>query len=155
MGSGRGPCAIAANFAGLVSFSALISSVRTHLRSSAQPDGSDTDAWTPPCQLQRPLQDPNRTTANPPPWAPRDSGQTPPPHRGLDSSYKLLGRRRPRLRLPFSAAALTASTAPPHAARADIAATAESTPRGQTSVLRGVWSFGRVRWLTLRMCWIG
>jgi hypothetical protein len=26
-----------------------------------------TDAWTPPCQLQRPPSDPNRTAANPPP----------------------------------------------------------------------------------------
>jgi hypothetical protein len=155
MGSGRGPCAIAANFAGLVSFSAPISSVRTHLRSSAQPDGSDTDAWTPPCQLQRPLQDPNRTATNPPPWAPRDSGQTPPPIADLILAINYSARRRPHLRLPFSAAAPTASTAPPHAARADTVATAESTPRGQTSVLHGVWSFGRVRWLTLRMCWIG
>jgi hypothetical protein len=28
------------------------------LRSSTQPDDSDTDAWTPPCQLQRPLRIP-------------------------------------------------------------------------------------------------
>ena len=46
----------------------------------------------------------------------------PPPH-GLNSSYKLLGRRRSHLRLPFSATAPTASTAPPPAARLDIAAT--------------------------------
>ena len=36
-----------------------------------------TDAWTPPCQLQRPPSDPNRIAATPPPWASRDSGQIP------------------------------------------------------------------------------
>jgi hypothetical protein len=63
------------------------------LRSSAQPDGSDTDAWTPPCQLQRP---PFGSQQNRGKSAAVDSARfRPNPHRGLDSSYKLLGPAPP------------------------------------------------------------
>jgi hypothetical protein len=77
----RNPWGLAATLAplprtsrGLVSFSAPISSVRTHLRSSAQPDGSDTGAWdqklgsSPPPHGLRPNL--NWAPISAPPWTP-------------------------------------------------------------------------------------